>query len=49
MPEPEAIVESKLGTVCLFQSSNMRKGDKIYTEHQFKKLLTKGGIKVEEE
>lgn len=49
MPEPEATVESKLGTVCLFQSSNMRKGDKIYTEHQFRELLTKGGIKVVEE
>lgn len=49
LPEPEATVESKLGAVCLFQSNNIRKGDKIYTECQFKELLTTHGIKAEEE
>lgn len=39
LPEPEATVHSKLGTTCMFPSSKMRKGDKIYTEHQVRQLL----------
>lgn len=39
MPEPEATVHSKIGTTCMFPSSKMRKGDKIYTEHQVLQLL----------
>lgn len=45
MPEPEATVHSKIGTTCMFPSSNMRKGDKIYTEHQVRQLLADHNIK----
>ena len=46
MPEPESRVHSKLGTTCMFPSSVMRKGDKIYTEQQVREILKAHGINV---
>lgn len=36
LPEPHAIVTSKLGTLCSFHSSEARKGDAIFTADQMR-------------
>ena len=43
LPEPDAVVQSKLGDICSFRSVSSQKGDKLYTEQQVRALLATGG------
>lgn len=44
-PEPAATVYSKLGSTCMFPSTTIRKGEKLYTAEQVREILSAHGIK----
>ena len=46
LPEPAAVVLSKFGTTCMFPSTEINKGAKLYTEQQVLAILAQHGIKT---
>ena len=38
LPEPAGKVSSKIGTTCLFDSTEVRKGDPVYTADEVRRL-----------